>query len=273
MTSGACSVCFSLVCNFPPKASQPARKLPASIIKQEGMSGRQPKQSPQASRPAASSNTEKSNTILEETPQPSAYSEELPEHKVNDFLSNPEYYSSLAGYALLDLSEQLMAGLAFGVSKVWLKLVIDAEKGYFGIYWYCYTPRQKFVIHCTLAEWDVPEWNETSVTGYYDEGPNLEELKEQFDNCFRTPEVSARLLSWNTLNVHECIPVQCHDHRNGWRVILNLRDGDARQQLYERKADFERIYDVRKNRITHIHYSVDTVCSPNSCWINLEALD
>ena len=237
-----------------------ASKLPASIIKQEGMSGRQPKQSAQASRPAASSNTEKSNTILEETPQPSAYTEELPD------------YSSLAGYALLDLSEQLMAGLAFGVSKVWLKLVIDAEKGYFGIYWYCYTPRQKFVIHCTLAEWDVPEWNETSVTGYYDEGHNLEELKEQFDNWARTPEVSARLLSWNTLNVHECIPVQCHDHRN-WRVILNLRHGDARQQLYDFKADFERIYDVRKNRITRIHYSVDAVCSPNSCWINLEALD
>ena len=259
-----------------------ASKLAAfGIIKQEGMSGRQPKQSPKASRPAASSNTEnlrprdarqQLDTILEETPQPSAYSEELPEHKVNDFLSNPEYYSSLAGYALLDLSEQLMAGLAFGVSKVWYKLVIGAEKGYFGIYWYCYTPRQKFVIHCTLAEWDVPEWNETSVTGYYDEGPNLEELKEQFDNCFRTPEVSARLLSWNTLNVHECIPVQCHDPHK-WRVILHLRPGDARQQLYDFKADFERIYDVRKNRITRIHYSVDAVCSPNSCWINLEALD
>ena len=262
-----------------------ASKLAAfGIIKQEGMSGRQPKQSPKASRPAASSNTEnlrprdarqQLDTILEETeetPQPSAYSEELPEHQHNDFLSNPEYYSSLAGYALLDLSEQLMAGLAFGVSKVWYKLVIDAEKGYFGVYWYCYTSRQKFMIHCTLAEWDVPEWNETSVTGYYDEGPNLEELKEQFDNCFRTPEVSARLLSWNTLNVHECIPVQCHDPHK-WRVILHLRPGDARQQLYDFKADFERIYDVRKNKIECIHYSVDSVCSPNPGGTNLEALD
>ena len=163
-----------------------------------------------------------------------------------------------------------MAGLAFKVSKVWYKLVIDAEKGYFGVYWYCYTSQQKFTIHCTLAKWDVQAWTETSITGYYDEGPNLEELKKKFDNWVRLPEVGARLLSWKTLNVHECIPVQCHNHHD-WKIILQLRQCDDRQQLYSFKTDFERIYDVKMNKKTRLHYSVDAVCSTEAAY--LEALD
>ena len=224
------------------------------------MSGRQPKQSLQASRPAASITDAKSNALLKEELLPSNYTDEVTD------------YSSLVGYILLDLSSQLMAGLAFEVSKVWYKLDIDATEGYFGVYWYCYTSQQKFTVHCTLAKWDVQEWTATSITGYYNEGPNLEKLKKKFDAWVRLPEVSARLLSWKTLNVHECTPVQCRNHHN-WRIILQLRQCADRQQLYGFKADFERIYDVRKNQKTRLHYSVDAVCSTDSPWISLDALD
>ena len=176
------------------------------------------------------------------------------------FASMSHVCSYPAPKALLDLSSQLLAGLEFSVSKIWYKLDIDTTEGYFGVYWYCCTSQQKFTVHCTLAKWDVQIWTETSITGYYNDGPNLAELKRKFDDWVRLPEVGLRLLSWKTLNVHECIPVQCHNYHN-WRTILHLRQCADQQQLYNFKKDFECIYDVKMNKKTHLHYSVDAVCS------------
>ena len=101
-------------------------------------------------------------------------------------------------------------------------------------------------------------------------------LKQEFDDWIRLPGKNdrrphaAQLLSWSKLDhVHEGTPIQCNDGYH-WRALLFLRKCDEQRFLYDLKKDFERIYDIRDNLKTNIHYSLESVRSIST---RLEVLD
>ena len=115
--------------------------------------------------------------------------------------------------------------------------------------------QQKFTLHCTLAKWDACAWA-CSDEWYSHQGPDLNGLKNEFDDWVKTPEVSARLLSWKVLNIHESISTKRRN--NQWRAILKLRKCEGQRVLYDFKLRFETIYELKQlNAKDNIHYSLD----------------
>ena len=103
--------------------------------------------------------------------------------------------------------------------------------------------QDKFTLHCALVKWDVHKWIHSDAWNF-NQGPDLPELKRQFDDWVRTPEVSLKLLSWEVLNIHESIPSQRRNRQ--WRVILKLRHCRDQQKLYDLIVDLKTcmIWDV-----------------------------
>ena len=171
--------------------------------------------------------------------------------------SSSSFFNSESGHApesLVRLAEGLKDGMPFVVKKVWFNL--NTSKGYFGIYWFCTTASSHFRLHCTIAEWDVGKWAAKSMVNFNTERVDFNKLKVDFDEWVRDPDISARLLFWEALDVHNLVEKQ--RDISGWRIIMNLRNSEHKKKLYEIRKEFENIYELKDcNDARNIHYSLD----------------
>ena len=184
-------------------------------------------------------------------------------------LSN-NHESGHAPESLVRLAEGLKAGMplasddccrrahldssSFVVKKVWFNL--KPSEGYFGIYWFCTTASSHFRLHCTIAKWDVEEWAAESMVRFNTERVDFNNLKAAFDKWVRDADISARLLSWQALDVYRSVERK-RDH-HGWRIIMEPRDSNHKTKLYDIRKGFENMYEITDcNLARKIHYSLD----------------
>ena len=180
---------------------------------------------------------------------------------------------------LVDMVPHLMDGAFFKVHRVWYNLQTHGSQGYFGIYWFCHTQTHKFILHATLAKWKMQPWLDAAVT-FDGRGRDINALKREFDDWLRLPGKynkrphAAQFLAWHRLDhIGESNSIQCKDGFR-WRALLHLRQCEEQRFLYDRKMDFERIYDVRENQKSSIHYSLESVrMLDRPCELHLEGMD
>ena len=184
-------------------------------------------------------------------------------------LSN-NHESGHAPESLVRLAEGLKAGMplasddrcrrdhldssSFVVKKVWFNS--KPSEGYFGIYWFCTTASSHFRLHCTIAKWDVEKWATESMVRFNTERVDFNNLKAAFDKWVRDADISARLLSWQALDVYKSVERK-RDH-NGWRIIMEPRPSNHMTKLYDIRKGFENMYEIKDcNDARKIHYSLD----------------
>ena len=171
-----------------------------------------------------------------------------------------------------DLEQMLFLGAYLGADVEYRVLRIqydfDFVKGYIGVKWFGWIEECGFVMHLSLAKWNVRDWRCRAAFSYAEGIPDMAPIYAVFERW--KLEWCVPFLQICQIESSEVIGAKTY--QDGWRTIIKPGSQPMRKKLYDAKCTLEDTLALgRFNRVTALHFSLGIWWAYYPAWVKAGA--
>ena len=137
-------------------------------------------------------------------------------------------------------------------------------KGYIGVKWFGWIEECGFVMHLSLAKWNVRDWRCRAAFSYAEGIPDMAPIYAVFERWKLEWCVPFLLIC----QIESSEVIGAKTYQGGWRTIIKPGSQPMRNTLYDAKCTLEdRLALAGFNRVTALHFSLDTWWNYYPVWV------